>query len=103
MMYHMAPRGSVLSQHFPVDFTSLEVLFQCVLVPLPLATLRSLAMTQLGVEHLFRNTSVLHPHTVASPAKLVLHDLCLDTGGAGCREHVSVGAIVVPPDMQDPP
>ena len=58
---------------------------------------------QLGVEHLFWNTSILHMHTVASPAKLVFHDLCFNTGGLGCRQHISICVIVVPSNVHDPP
>ena len=60
--------------------------------------LGSLAMAQLAVENLLWDRTVLHSCTVASSAKLVFHDLCLNTDGVCCR---SVGTIVVPSDAQD--
>ena len=60
-------------------------------------------MAQLAVENLLWDTTVLHSYTMTSPAKLVFHDLCLDTGGVCYREYRSIGTIVVPSDAQDLP
>ena len=60
----------------------------------------SQSMSQQGEWYLSGEAGVWHSDTVSSPAKLILHDHCLDTGCIDFSEDAGVGATVFPPDVK---